>query len=410
MAGYTATSIDLAPIPGIHDGTGVHSDTKWVAVPSSVPGTGPIEFVGENSRVRTMLFQIDANVVPNWFGVAVPSGLEDFSRAHVFFHPMPAQAGYLDSDYPTKAGHWKELFYYVERLGYQLDGAHRGQVMIMPFLTNAATDTGIFAPSWEDIVRQILGLARAASSAGDASPVDVAQLAISSFSVGIVYLTAFRDHGANVTGRLAECWDLDGRFSSLPNLSIQLVSTSSMRAIKYDQVAANDDLSYHVPQPRWSKWIQPPTDGVGVHHLIRDFMFFHAASISEVGDLIAEDAGTAGTGAPPPGTGTAGTGTSPPAVPPGPPAPPPVEPPVAPPPEPPAPPPAVEELPPPPAPMPAPPPPAPVPAAAALPSAPCDCPCSPLPVLAVLATTATTALTALTAIAATAAEEPGAEP
>src|ERR1700745_3811870 len=47
MATYTATSIDLAPIPGIHDGTGVHSDTKWVVVPSSVPGTGPIEFVGE---------------------------------------------------------------------------------------------------------------------------------------------------------------------------------------------------------------------------------------------------------------------------------------------------------------------------------------------------------------------------
>jgi hypothetical protein len=419
MSTYTATSIDLAPIPGLHGGTGVHQDSKWVVVPATVPGAGQLEFVGENCEVRSMLFQLDANVVPNWLGVAVPSGLKDFSRAHIFFHPMPAQAGYLDSDYPAKAGKWKELFYYVERLGYQLDGAHRSQVMIMPFLTNAATDTGVFAANWEDIVGQILGLVRGAVSGGDSSPVDVAQIAISSFSVGIVYLTSFRNHAPNVATKLAECWDLDGRFSSLPNLSIQLVSTATMRAIKYDQLNAADDLSYHLPKQRWAKWIQPPQTGVDVHHLIRDFMFFHAASISDVGEVITGDGtsgtSTSGTSTPPPDTGVPGTGTAPPVTPPPsepPVVPPPPEPPVAPPPEPPVqppvqPPPPPAMPPPPPSPMPVPPPPV---AVAAGRSEPCCCPCA-LPLISLLATTSTTSITALTAIAASAgSKSPEAKP
>lgn len=36
----------------------------------------------------------------------------------------------------------------MERLGYQLDGAARNRVLIMPFLTDGAEDTGILPGHW----------------------------------------------------------------------------------------------------------------------------------------------------------------------------------------------------------------------------------------------------------------------
>lgn len=48
--------------------------------------------------------EINVNVVPNWFGAAIPNGIQDFSKANIFFQPTPSQAGYKDTDYPTNAG------------------------------------------------------------------------------------------------------------------------------------------------------------------------------------------------------------------------------------------------------------------------------------------------------------------
>src|SRR5215472_14561633 len=113
MSLYTVTSIPLAAIPNVHDGTGTHQRPNWLVVPASVPGSGNLQFIGQWMQVTTMLFQISDNVVPNWFGVAIPNGIQDYTKANIFFHPMPAQAGYKDSDYPTKAGIWPQLFYYM---------------------------------------------------------------------------------------------------------------------------------------------------------------------------------------------------------------------------------------------------------------------------------------------------------
>ena len=50
----------------------------------------------------------------------------------------------------------------MELLGYEVDGAIKqlgapqDQIVIMPFLTSGATDTGIFAPNWLGIVTDIL--------------------------------------------------------------------------------------------------------------------------------------------------------------------------------------------------------------------------------------------------------------
>jgi hypothetical protein len=286
MSKYTVTSIPLAPIPGIHGGTGTFQNPNWLVVPSSVPGSAKLQFVGQWVQVTTMLFQISDNVVPNWFGVAIPSGIADFSKANIFFHPMPAQAGYLDSDYATKSGLWPQLFYYMERLGYQMDGAARSQIIIMPFLKNSATNTGIFLTNWFEIVTDILTGLRAALGADDGSPLQLSQVVVSSFSIGIVYSSNFRAGASNLSAFLSEVWDFDGLFSSSPQLSRNLVSTAEYQAIKYDQDPSSGPASFHVPRPRWADYVDAPTTSMQTHSLIRDFMFLHAASISTVGTLI----------------------------------------------------------------------------------------------------------------------------
>ena len=291
MSKYTLASIPLAAIPGIHGGTGSFQNPNWLVLPSSVPGSGNLQFVGKWVQVTTMLFEISDNVVPNWFGVAIPSGIQDFSKAHVFFHPMPAQAGYLDSDYATKAGIWPQLFYYMERLGYQMDGAARSQIIIMPFLKNAATDTGIFLNNWFDIVTDILTAVRAALGADDGSTLALSQIVVSSFSVGIVYSSNFRIGAPNLSTFLTEVWDFDGLFSSSSNLSRSLVSTAQYQAIKYDQDPSSGSANFHVPRPRWADYVDAPTTSTQTHSLIRDFMFLHAATVSTVGGVI--DAGGA---------------------------------------------------------------------------------------------------------------------
>jgi hypothetical protein len=247
-----------------------------------------MSFTGYSGEVTTMLFAISDNVVPNWFGVAVPHGLSDFTRPHIFFHPTPGQAGYVDSDYPTKSGKWPELFYYMERLGYQMDGAHRNQVLIMPFMTEGAENAGILPANWQDIVQQILTLTRAAINPADTSALSVAQLVVSSFSAGMIYSDSFRRTGAGVADVLAEVWDFDGVASSFSAMSIALHSTATVEAIKYDQGSATDTNAYHVPASRWQQLPNPPKTFDDVHALIRDFMFLDAASVSQVGSLIDE--------------------------------------------------------------------------------------------------------------------------
>lgn len=284
---FTVAPISLAPIPGVHSGTGRHPAVKMLVETASVPGSAPLQFKSANVTVTTMLFQLQdgnglANVVPNWVGVAIPDTAVDFTRAHLHFHPMPAQGGYKDTDYPTKSGKWPELFYYMERFGHQLDGAKRNQVVIMPFLTNAATDTGVFAENWHDIVTNVLNQARYAQLA-DGKPVSPLQVVVSSYSVGIVYSNAFRNTAAGLKPLMNEVWDFDGLLSSASNLSQNLKTTSDYRVTKYQQQDPTDAASFYLPKARWVNAPEPPVGTLDVHHAIRDFMFHHGATISAVG-------------------------------------------------------------------------------------------------------------------------------
>ena len=102
---------------------------------------------------------------------------------------------------------------------------------------------------------------------------------------------------------------------------IWLETTCKWKVIQYDQIVSNDSASFHVPIARWANWVQPPHTAGEVHGLIRDFMFTHGASISEVGSLIVPpDSGTTGTAtttasASGTGSGTTSVGPALPAVP-----------------------------------------------------------------------------------------------
>jgi hypothetical protein len=267
--------------------------------------------VGADVRVTTMLFALNSNVVvPNWFGIAVPDGIQDFTRPNIFFHPTPGQALsgsgqplYPDSAYATKGAHWPDLFYYMERLGKQVAGAGRSQIVIMPFMTNSATDTGILPAIWHDTVTDILTQVRAAMGADDGSTLSISQVVVSSFSDGIIYSHSFRARSTDVN--LAEIWDFDGGLSTYNSYSAALESDPHT-VIQYDSASPSYSRSFHLPPPRWADFYDTaaiPKNVSQVHPLIRDFMFLDAASISTVGSLIAPPAPVAVPQATPPNGG-----------------------------------------------------------------------------------------------------------
>jgi hypothetical protein len=291
---YNIAPIHLDPIAGYHGGTGSVSRRQLVVDPSSVPGNGPLQFLQADVHVTTMLYAINQNVVPNWFGVAIPDKVTDFSLPNVFFHPIPGQDGYVDADYFSKSGPsggpaWPDLFYYMELLGYQADaaitkfGAAANQIVIMPFLTSAATNAGIFAANWQGILTDILTDVRHAMGGGGAGPVSISQVVVSSFSVGYVYSENFRAVAPGLQPLLAQVWDFDG----YPKAdSSKLLSTAQVTAIKYDQGAEPGCI--HVPLSRWADYPKiapdsvdpsPPQNGSDVHGDIRNFLFLHAATL-----------------------------------------------------------------------------------------------------------------------------------
>jgi len=133
-----------------------------------------LEFTQANVGFTALLYELQeraspgdaANVVPNWFGVAVPDRITDFRNVILYFHPNPTQlgAGYDPAQYQAKSGppgtNWKELFAYVDRLGNQLAGAATSvelanQIVILPFM-KLFRDVGILPQFWYHIVRDIL--------------------------------------------------------------------------------------------------------------------------------------------------------------------------------------------------------------------------------------------------------------
>jgi hypothetical protein len=152
--------------------------------PLSPSDSSDLAFLQDDLSFSTLLYELadlQNNAVdggessPNWFGVAVPEGITDFSNVVIYFHPTPQQAGYMDPDYPSKTNganpqhtNWKELLGYVDRLGAQLAGAIKhsnatpNQIVIVPLMRNQNLDggssvaAGILPRQWYYIVTDIL--------------------------------------------------------------------------------------------------------------------------------------------------------------------------------------------------------------------------------------------------------------
>jgi hypothetical protein len=173
------------------------NNSKYLLEDSSfVPesGGGPVNFEQRDVAFTALLYELRdshngvAPVAPNWFGVAVPDGNTDMRNVILYFHPNPTQTGanYSPSDYQNKSGqngtNWKELFAYVDRLGFQLagaakyagtvsDGDPRNQIVIFPFM-QSYDDVGILPKYWYFIIKGILddlynnGVGSSSSSGG----------------------------------------------------------------------------------------------------------------------------------------------------------------------------------------------------------------------------------------------------
>jgi hypothetical protein len=284
--------------PGAHFGTYENKPGSWYVAQAASIGFGPvrrdpIEFVMKRSYLTTLLFRIDDIVAPRWFGVAVKPDLQTFSNANIFFHPAPGRAGMKDDTYNAKERPWLKLFHYMEDLGRQLAATYRSQVLIMPYFMNGslARNLDVFPNEWEDIVSEILRQTRDSLRGSDSDePVILQNVVTSSFSFGIQYMTLFLRDGKNLSNYLREVWDFDGHYQSPPTAAALRGLIGAATLIQYDQGAHYP--AYHEPLSRWSKYhivaegkllSGPPKDADGVHARIPKALFYHAASISNVG-------------------------------------------------------------------------------------------------------------------------------
>src|SRR5690606_34282557 len=92
--------------------TAVGPDPVWAPDQVSLVSDFVFQWVGVAGTGSIHYFQLDAPVVPRWFGVLVPEDTTEFDRVHVFFHPTPAQAGYVDAEYQS-FGRWRGIFHYL---------------------------------------------------------------------------------------------------------------------------------------------------------------------------------------------------------------------------------------------------------------------------------------------------------
>jgi hypothetical protein len=254
----------------------------WSPIESSLISEMAFKWNGVSGSGNIFYFELDEDVVPNWFGVLVPTGVISFDHVHIFFHPTPAQAGYIDANYKSKAG-WKGVFHYMtDDMAVQFCAAQTGQVLVMPLMTQSAAGTcGIFPERWESIVGQMLGQI-AGGISGSSSPQAISSVVVSSFSSGITYSAAFRNR-ANLDGKLRGVIDFDGIISSYRDKS-RALSASAVRMWQTGAAAQTLTPSaaqnlFPLPHPRWkgSPYILNGNVVLQIHAVIPQSMMFVAA-------------------------------------------------------------------------------------------------------------------------------------
>jgi hypothetical protein len=270
-----ATSISGGSWTPVEDSLKSEMEFKWAGTPL---GEGDITY-----------FQLDANVIPKYFGVLVPKGLTDFSRTHIFFHPTPGQAGYNDGTY-FSMGDWYKIFHYMtDLMAKQFCAAGMGRVLIMPLMTSsAAGDCGMFPQRWENLAGKMLGMISSGDFSDSASPVSISDTVVSSFSSGITYSHYFRGR-AGMGSKLTGVIDFDGGISSFRAFSAALAGSAG-RVVRMQQMPANvatlgtlaTQNIFPLPRSRWgdTPYHFPRGDGAAVlqvHGAIPQSMMYIAA-------------------------------------------------------------------------------------------------------------------------------------
>ena len=229
--------------------TSVNANT-WTPVESSLVKDMVFQWGGVAGSGRILYFELNDKVVPKWFGVLLPNGVNSLEKVNIFFHPTPSQAGFDDGNY-FNPGAFTGIFHYLsDDFGAQFCAAGTGRAMIMPLMTTGAAGTcGVFPQRWESIINQINVLLGSGTA--------VNNVVVSSFSSGISYSHQFR-HRAGLGGRLAGVIDLDGIISSFSSLS-SAVTGPAGRVVRVQQTAATASTlaplaannTFPVPRPRW---------------------------------------------------------------------------------------------------------------------------------------------------------------
>jgi len=287
---------EIRPIAAIGTLKTAIKQNSWSPVLSSLQSEMLFQWTGVAGAGRLFYFELDERVVPRWFGVLVPDGEVDFSKVHLFFHPLPGQAGYNDATYHNP-GSFFGIFRYLggDRidLAVQFCAAQTGRVLIMPLLTNQVSGTcGMLPARWENLFGRLLAMAKGGGSDGAADAVSITDVLVSSFSNGISYSHAFRSN-AGLRDRLAGVIDFDGGISTSGHLSAQIV-TPPGRIVRMQQTFAIEktlpDLAvrgiFPLPAPRWGSKTSPFQTNIpkepraallAIHPLIAQHMMFTAA-------------------------------------------------------------------------------------------------------------------------------------
>ena len=236
-------------------------------------------------------YELDEDVVPNLFGVVVPSTLRSYDSAHIFFHPNPGAAGYNDATYQTRAG-WGKIFHYMsDSFSAQFAAAGLDQILIMPVFTASTLSTaGIFPARWQDIVSAILADLNPNPLEGALGFKPLRNVVLSSFSAGISYSHHFRQRAAGLDSVVATI-DFDGLFSTFRALSAQLVHSGARSLVFHQGAVRQQDLfgldsrgNFPVPDARWhGANMQWPAMSGGMVHGGIPHAFMHFASRRALG-------------------------------------------------------------------------------------------------------------------------------
>jgi hypothetical protein len=282
------------------------------AAPESVVADGKLKPTVQTAPYRVHMFQHGLkSFVPARIAAVVPGGLTEFTRALIFFHPLPTQkAGYDDAQYAAQTGNWSNIYRYCDQQGVQLAASKRKLVLIFPIFNLASTETcGRFPAEWKSLVEDIMVMLRKSHAPGlakDPKPT-LTDVVTASYSAGVKYMHTFLTKATDLGGSLREVYDYDGRFSTHTDLSERLGIYRGVKVITYDQHLVKESevvkenragKGIHLPEWRWrdlpngfTSFLNYPVDPLAVpikgsaivHGAIPRYIMFHSLSESSVG-------------------------------------------------------------------------------------------------------------------------------